>query len=84
MTSIPLHDPVSVSVSGSALDSTLDPALGSSTLADVATPAPVAPRTRLQAGIHKPKVYSNCTVRYAFSTTSGEPHSLQEALSTPS
>jgi hypothetical protein len=29
-------------------------------------------------------VYCDSTVRYAFSTTSGEPHSLQEALSTPS
>jgi hypothetical protein len=29
-------------------------------------------------------VYSNGTVQYAFSTTSSEPHLLQEALSTPS
>jgi hypothetical protein len=62
----------------------LDPALGSSTPADVTAPAPAAPHTRLQAVTHKPKVYSDGTVRYAFSTTSSEPHSLQEALSTPS
>jgi hypothetical protein len=62
----------------------LDPALGSSTPVDIADPALAAPHTCLQAGILKPKVYSNGTVRYTFSTTSGEPHSLQEALSTPS
>jgi hypothetical protein len=85
-TSIPPCDPVSASVSGSAYapDSALDLALGSSTPIDVMAPAPAAPRTRLQAGICKPKVYSDGTVRYACSTTYGEPHSLQKALSTPS
>jgi hypothetical protein len=62
----------------------LDSALGSSTPASIADPAPAAPHTHLQAGIHKPKVYFDDTVLYAFSTTSCEPHSLQEALSTPS
>jgi hypothetical protein len=57
--------------------------LGSSTPAGIANPAPAVPRTRLQTGIRKPKVYSDGTVRYAFSTTTGEPHLLQEVLSTP-
>jgi hypothetical protein len=85
-TSIPPPDPVSASASSlaSALDSTLDPVLGSSTPADVAAPTPVVPHTHFQARIRKPKVYSHVMVLYAFSTTSSEPHSLQEALSTPS
>jgi hypothetical protein len=66
------------------LVSASDPVLGSSTYDASLVPAPTAPRTHLQAGICKPKVYSNSTVWYAFCTTSGEPHSLQEALSTPS
>jgi hypothetical protein len=59
--------------------------LGSSTSVVVAPiPGPTTPRTRLQARIHKPKVYSDGTIRYAFSATSSEPHSLEEALYTPS
>jgi histone deacetylase 1/2 len=38
------------------------------------------PRTRLQAGIRKPKVYTDGTVRYGFYTSTGEPQSLDEAL----
>ncbi|WVZ53456.1 hypothetical protein U9M48_004396 [Paspalum notatum var. saurae] len=38
------------------------------------------PRTRLQAGIRKPKVYSDGTIRYGCFTSSGEPHDLAEAL----
>jgi histone deacetylase 1/2 len=37
-------------------------------------------RTRLQAGIQKPKVYTDGTVRYGCFTSSGEPQSLDEAL----
>jgi histone deacetylase 1/2 len=38
------------------------------------------PLTRLQAGIRKPKVYTDGTVRYGFYTSTGEPQSLDEAL----
>jgi hypothetical protein len=57
--------------------------LGSSTIVVPPATAPNPPRTRLQAGIRKPKVYSDGTVRYAFSSSSGEPATLKEALSTP-
>lgn len=44
----------------------------------VAPPVPVSgpPRTHLQDGIHKPKIYSDGTVCYAYSTTSGEPYTV--------
>jgi hypothetical protein len=38
------------------------------------------PRTRLQAGIRKPKVYTHGAVCYGFYTSTGEPQSLEEAL----
>ena len=41
------------------------------------------PRTRLQNGIVKPKVYTNGTVRYANLCTTGEPDSVDEALKLP-
>jgi histone deacetylase 1/2 len=45
-------------------------------------PAPLLerPRTRLQGGIRKPKVYTDGTVRYGLLTSSGEPCSIEEAL----
>jgi hypothetical protein len=77
---------LSASASGAVptLGSNLDLMLGSSTSAGIVDPAPTVPHTHLQAGIHKPKVYSDGMVCYAFNTTSSEPHSLQEVLSTPS
>jgi len=36
--------------------------------------------TRLQAGIRKPKVYTDGTIRYGFFTSSGEPQNINEAL----
>jgi hypothetical protein len=45
-----------------------------------ATETPPGPRTRLRDGIHKPKVYTDDTVRYGCFTASGEPQSLDEAL----
>jgi hypothetical protein len=59
------------------------PVPGSSTAINLA-PAPTPPRTRLQDGIRKPKIYSDETVRYAYTTTSGEPYTVKEALSSPS
>lgn len=44
------------------------------------TPSPQRPNTRLQAGIRKPKVYRDGTVRYGFLVASGEPRSLEDAL----
>jgi hypothetical protein len=81
----PLADliPSSTSDPPAAPVSASDLVLGSSTSNASLVPAPTTLRTRLQDGIHKPKVYSDGTIRYAFSMVSGEPHSLQEALSTP-
>jgi hypothetical protein len=64
-----------------APESSLLPVLGSST--STAPQASTAPHTHLQVGIQKPKAYSDGTVRYAFSASSTEPHSPQEALYTP-
>jgi hypothetical protein len=50
------------------------------------TPAPNVepivsrPKTRLQRGIHKPKIYTDGTIKYGFLATSGEPRNLDEAL----
>jgi hypothetical protein len=38
--------------------------------------APTRPRTRLQGGIRKPKIYTDGTIKYGFLATSEEPHSL--------
>lgn len=38
------------------------------------------PKTRLQSGIRKEKVYTDGTVRYGCFTSSGEPRNLEEAL----
>jgi histone deacetylase 1/2 len=51
---------------------------GSSAAAAIETPR--GPRTRLRGGIHKPKVYTDGTVRYGCLTASGELQSLDEAL----
>jgi hypothetical protein len=48
--------------------------LRSSVIPIVSAPAP--PRTRLQYGIRKSKVYSDGTFRFAYSLTSGEPYSV--------
>jgi hypothetical protein len=63
--------PISASATGavSTPEVILDPMLGSSTTVDIADLAPATPRTHLQARIHKPKVYSDGTIRYTFSTT---------------
>jgi hypothetical protein len=42
---------------------------------------PACPGTRLQHGIHKPKVYTDGKIRYSFFSASGEPQHYQEALS---
>jgi histone deacetylase 1/2 len=63
------------------------PVPGSSTLI-AAEPAGVAPaeeiitrpRTRLQSGIRKPKVYTDGTIKYSCFTSSGEPQNLNEAF----
>jgi hypothetical protein len=45
-------------------------------------PPPVSlPRTRLQKGIKKPQIYTDGTIRYGLLTSTGEPNSLDEALS---
>jgi hypothetical protein len=52
------------------------------------TPTATAARpvTRAQQGIHRPRVYTDGTVRYGkhgFLTSSGEPHSIDDALTNP-
>ena len=50
-----------------------------------AAPAPIAsgPRTRLQSGIVKPKVYTDGHVRWCNSCITGEPENLKEAFGDP-
>jgi hypothetical protein len=80
----PAAAPIYVPDSGSpAAASTLDPASGSSTSSAPPTPSVASPRTCLQGGIQKLKVYTDGIVRYTYLTSSGEPYSLQEAMSTP-
>jgi histone deacetylase 1/2 len=68
----------SVDVSGSA------PTGSSAAAADAdAGVEPQRPKTRLQSGISKPKVFTDGTVRYAYFTSTGEPSSLSEALGDP-
>jgi hypothetical protein len=49
----------------------------------VPVPATNAPRTRLQYGIHKPKIYSDGTIRYGNLAVSKEPQDLCAALDDP-
>lgn len=48
----------------------------------VVSPAPeqFLPRTRSQAGIRKPKVYTDGTILYGLFTSTGEPQTVEEAL----
>jgi histone deacetylase 1/2 len=46
----------------------------------VGSPKPARPRTRAQAGIRKPKVYTDGTVRYGCLAVTQEPANLDEAL----
>jgi hypothetical protein len=50
--------------------------VGNSTAAD----QHLRPRTRLQSGIRKEKVYTDGTVKYGFFASSDEPRNLEEAL----
>jgi hypothetical protein len=66
------------------------PASTPSTAADASVPtsnppapapaAPDRPRTRLQGGIRKPKVYHDGTIHYGLFTSNGEPSNVEEAL----
>jgi hypothetical protein len=46
----------------------------------VTAPAPDRPRTRLQDGIRKPKVYTDGHIRYGLHTSTSEPRNIEEAL----
>jgi hypothetical protein len=59
-----------------------DPA-GSSVAAPTVPVVAAEPRTRLQKGIRRPKIYTDGTVRYGMFTSTGEPSNLTEALSDP-
>jgi histone deacetylase 1/2 len=65
---------------GASGASSSDGSAATDTSDDPPTAASGHPRTRLQAGIRKPKVYTDDTVRYGFYTSTGEPQSLDEAL----
>jgi hypothetical protein len=52
----------------------------SSSLPPEAPEAPERPRTRLQDGIRRPKVYNDGTICYGCFASSGEPQNLDEAL----
>jgi hypothetical protein len=54
-----------------------------SSMTPVLNPAPTPPRTRSQSGNTKLKIFSDGTVCYAYTTSSGEPYTVQEALSSP-
>jgi hypothetical protein len=66
---VPTPDPIGTSPT---------PGFSAEVAAPVEPPAP--PRTILQDGIRKPKLYTDGTVRYAFMSSSCEPYNLQEAL----
>jgi hypothetical protein len=59
--------------------------VGSSVIVSAANDPPQGavqqrPKTCLQSGIRKPKVYTNGTVKYGCFTSSGEPRNLEEVL----
>jgi hypothetical protein len=58
-------------------DSDSVPASASTSTAMLDVPRP---KTRLQGGIRKPKIYTNNTIKYIFLAASGEPRNLDEAL----
>jgi hypothetical protein len=64
---VPQSDSLAQSSSVTALGSSMIPVLN---------PAPTPPRTRSQSGITKPKIFSNVTVRYAYTADSGEPYTM--------
>ena len=53
---------------------------GSVPVASVTPATPLRPRTRLQDGIRKEKVYTDGTVKYGFLTSTGEPNTIGEVL----
>jgi hypothetical protein len=55
----------------------------SSAAASPSPPSPPGVRTRLQKGIRNPKQYTDGTVRYGMLSSTGEPHTLTEALNDP-
>ncbi|XP_071680293.1 uncharacterized protein [Lolium perenne] len=72
----------SPSPSADAGESSADenPACASAAPPEQPIPPPSPPRTRLQQGIRKPKVYTDGTVRYGMLSSTGEPCTLTEAL----
>jgi hypothetical protein len=76
--SAPDPDPIAVSARSSMDANEIVPS-PSTTTPNSATTSP-RPHTRLQAGVRRPKIYTDGTVRYGFLTSSGEPQYLEEAL----
>lgn len=72
-----------VSLSGSDGGGSSRGVLGSNAPVTTDEPEMQRARTRSQSGIFKPKVYTNGTVHYANFNSTGEPTSLDEALSDP-
>jgi hypothetical protein len=90
---VPTHEPYNSSANDSSSSTALIPVVDPASNATATTaPAPalpqdqlqvVAPMTRLQAGIHKPKMYTEDTVRYSLLVASVEPTDMSLALSDP-
>jgi hypothetical protein len=90
---VPTHEPYNSSANDSSSSTALIPVVDPASNATATTaPAPalpqdqlqvVAPMTRLQAGIHKPKMYTEDTVRYSLLVASAEPTDMSLALSNP-
>jgi histone deacetylase 1/2 len=60
--------------------SSVEPAESTETT-DVDPPQEITrPRTRLQSGIRKDKVYTDGTIRYSLFSSTGEPHAVEEAI----
>ena len=63
--------------------SSVEPAESTETT-DVDPPQEITrPRTRLQSGIRKDKVYTDGTIRYSLFSSTGEPHAVEEAINDP-
>jgi histone deacetylase 1/2 len=71
-----------VAAAPAAADTAAPPGAGSSAPVPSVVP-PAAPRTRLQKGICQPKQYTNDTIRYGLTVSTGEPRNLSAALSDP-
>ena len=77
------HGSASASAHVDIPGSSVEPAESTETT-DVDPPQEITrPRTRLQSGIRKDKVYTDGTIRYSLFSSTGEPHDVEEAINDP-